>query len=57
VACLGCRDGQAQSQCLCDPSDGSGLKQLTFDHTSGAPSWTSDGKILFANIDDTHAVN
>ena len=27
--------------------DGTGLKQLTFDYGSGAPSWTSDGKILY----------
>jgi len=27
--------------------DGTGLKQLTFDQGSGAPSWTSDGKILY----------
>lgn len=27
--------------------DGTGLKQLTFDLGSGAPSWTSDGKILY----------
>lgn len=28
-------------------TDGTGLKQLTFDSGSGAPSWTSDGKILY----------
>jgi Tol biopolymer transport system component len=27
--------------------DGTDLKRLTHDHGSGAPSWTSDGKILF----------
>jgi Tol biopolymer transport system component len=27
--------------------DGTGLKQLTFDQGSGAPSWTPDGKILY----------
>jgi hypothetical protein len=27
--------------------DGSDLRQLTHDGGSGAPNWTSDGKILF----------
>jgi len=27
--------------------DGTGLRKLTFDEGSGAPSWTSDGKILY----------
>ncbi len=31
--------------------DGTGLKQLTFDQGSGAPSWTSDGKILYFSQD------
>ncbi len=27
--------------------DGTGVKRLTFDASSGAPSWTSDGRILY----------
>ncbi|HEV2005817.1 MAG TPA: hypothetical protein VGQ85_04310 [Candidatus Limnocylindrales bacterium] len=30
--------------------DGTGLHQLTSDGASGAPSWTSDGKILFSKV-------
>jgi TolB protein len=30
--------------------DGTGLRQLTSDGASGAPSWTSDGKILFSKV-------
>jgi Tol biopolymer transport system component len=35
-------------------ADGTGLTQLTHDYSSGAPSWTSDGKILFSNVDNDH---
>lgn len=32
--------------------DGTGLRALTGDHHSGAPSWTSDGKILYSTHSD-----
>jgi hypothetical protein len=37
--------------------DGTGLKQLTSDFNSGAPSWTTDGKILYSDINDHEQIN
>jgi len=37
--------------------NGTGLQQLTFDNNSGAPTWTADGKILYSDINDHHAIN
>jgi TolB protein len=37
--------------------DGTGLRQLTADFNSGAPSWTTDGKIFYSDINDHEVVN